>query len=365
MNASDLSAATIVAPAVNRARLRHHPLLGGLLVKEGLINESQLERALQLQQETESRPLLGQVLLDHKLVTPHELNSVLAKYQRKHLLGDVLVETKAITPAELETALAAQRRTGVALGDALVQLGFITERQLKHALAIQLRIPLVELDERPIDPDLRSLLSESYARHHRVLPIARLDDRIVLVMDDPADLEVVAEVQSCAGQRIDIATATREEIERGLVRLYGEPRETPATSRPSGIGASAAPLRSAVSMDAIRARMDAIRQLARSWERSVDAVDSLMHERGEGRAEIERLSGELRECRAALAEAQRELDAKTEALTRLEATYDAVARERDALGHALAALRTRHDALLEERKLAIEQLTAVLRRLTS
>jgi hypothetical protein len=43
--------------------------------------------------------LLGQVLLDQKLVTPQELNAALGKYQRKHLLGDVLIETKAVTPA--------------------------------------------------------------------------------------------------------------------------------------------------------------------------------------------------------------------------------------------------------------------------
>ena len=52
---------------------------------------------LTLQQEMAPRPLLGQLLLDEKLVTSHELNTLLGKYQRMHLLGDVLVETKAIT----------------------------------------------------------------------------------------------------------------------------------------------------------------------------------------------------------------------------------------------------------------------------
>ena len=234
MNTIDMSTAAGAASPVQRARLRHHPLLGGLLVKEGLINETQLERALALQHEVEPRPLLGQVLLDQKLITPHELNAVLSKYQRKHLLGDVLIETKAVTPAQLDAALAAQRKTDRALGDALIQLGFITERQLKQALAIQLRIPFVNLDEHALEPSLRSVLSESYARHHRVLPIAKDDDRIVLAMDDPTDLEIIAEVRSCTGQRIDVVTATAEAMEHAFSRLYG----VPGDARPS-VGPSA------------------------------------------------------------------------------------------------------------------------------
>lgn len=394
MNATDTTATTGAAPAGQRARLRHHPLFGGLLVKEGLINEAQLERVLAIQQETEPRPLLGQVLLDEKLVTPHELNAFLTKYQRKHLLGDVLIETKAITPFQLETALDTQRKTDRALGDALIQLGFISERQLKQALAIQLRIPFVDLDQGPIDPAMRGVLSESYARHHRVLPVARVDDRIVLAMDDPTDLDVIAEVRACTGHRIDVVTATGEAIHRSLSRLYGEfgearmpaPDETdrPAPDSaehtasgpiPRDQGASASggsdraprraggPARSGVSIDAIRARLEGIRNLARSWERSIHSVETLIHERGESQAEIERLSGELRETRAALAQANQELEARARALATLEASHAAVLRERDALDRALAALRERHDTLLRDREFAIDRVTALLREL--
>ncbi len=399
MHATDTSATTGAGPAVQRARLRHHPLFGGLLVKEGLINEAQLERVLAIQQETEPRPLLGQVLLDQRLVTPHELNAFLAKYQRKHLLGDVLIETKAITPLQLEAALDDQRKTDRALGDTLIQLGFITDRQLKQALGIQLRIPFVDLDQGLTDPSMRTVLSESYARLHRVVPMAGIDDRIVLAMDDPTDLDVIAEVRACTGHRIDVVTATGEAIQRALARLYGEAGDTRPPS-PSPVAAetdqpapdsvehvtrepaaaqhaakafgtrpaaprTVEPTRSGVSIDAIRARLEGIRNLARSWERSIHSVEALIHERGEGQAEIERLSGELRESRAALARANQELDARDRALATLEASHATVVRERDALGHALADLRERHDALLRDREFAIDRVTELLRQLRS
>jgi hypothetical protein len=400
MNTMDMSTPAGAATAVQRVRLRHHPLLGGLLVKEGLINQMQLERVLALQEETEPRPLLGQVLLGEKLITPHELNAVFSKYQRKHPLGDVLIETKAITPGQLETALASQRKSASALGDVLIHLGFVTERQLKHALGIQHRIPFVDLDDRPVDPSMRPVLSESYARHHRVLPIAKIDDRIVLAMDDPTDLEVIAEVRSCTGHRIDMVTATSDAMERGFFRLYGEPGDTPSPVQPSVVGESeragrdaavrpipaatatrrdanipswrdpsprmgGAQARSGAAMDAIRARMDAVRQLARNWERSIDAVEALLRDRLQGRAEIERLSGELHESRAALAHASRELETKASALTRLEATHAVVLRERETLERSLADIRERHDALLRDREFAIDHVSAALRRLRS
>ena len=396
MSTTDTSATTGAAPAAHRARLRHHPLFGGLLVKEGLINETQLGRVLAIQHETEPRPLLGQVLLDLKLITPHELNAFLSKYRRKHLLGDVLIETKAITPQQLEAALDDQRKTDRALGDTLIQLGFITDRQLKQALGIQLRIPFIDLDQGPIAPSMRTVLSESYARHHRVLPMARIDDRIVLAMDDPTDLDVIAEVRACTGHRIDVVTATGEAIQRALARVYGEAGDArppvwagetdppapdsvehvvrePATAehaaraidtRPDA-PRKVEPTRSGVAIDAIRARLDAIRNLVRSWERSIHAVDTLIHERGQGQAEVERLSGELRESRAALAQANQELEARARALATLEASHATVIRERDAMGRALTELRERHDALLRDREFAIDRVSALLRQLRS
>ena len=344
------TALSAMAPAVTpRVRGRRQPLLGGLLVKEGLINQVQLDRVLALQQETEPRPLLGQLLLDEKLLTPHELNAMLTKYNREHLLGDVLVETNVISSAQLETALATQRRIDAPLGETLIRLGLITERQLKHALSIQLRIAFVDLDDRPIDPELASLISESYARHHQLMPIARADDRIVLAMADPTDAALVTELRSCTGRGIDVVTTTTDALERALARAYGARGETPSPRPPraetgeatTSVGDPAPDGRRAGeapgTLAAVRARMHALRQLVRSWERAGHSVEGLL--------------GELQARRGEIA--------------RLETAYAALAQERETLLATLAELRERHDALLRERRFAIDRLEAALTRLRS
>ena len=396
MNSAELTAASARPSSLPpRAHARHQPLLGGLLVKEGLINQFQLDRMLALQSEREPRPLLGQLLLDEKLITPHELNAALAKYERMHLLGDVLVETKRVTPAQLEAALAVQRRTGDPLGQILVQLGLIGERQLKQALAIQLQLPAIDLDEHSLDSSLASVVSARYARRHRALPITRDGDRIVVAMDDPTDVEVVAELRACTGQRIDVVVATTDALDRAFSRVYGDRGDEsesrppghaengraagegmgqqPLTASPSEPTASvsrgdtvlhpAQPPRPGVALDAIRARMESIRQFARSWERGIDAVETMLRERGERRAELERLTDELRESRAHLARTSEQLEAATHTLERLEMAHVALLEKHETQGRVLAELETRHDALLRDRQFAMDQIGSVLRRL--
>ena len=324
MTTAALSA--ITSAVIPRVRARRQPLLGGLLVKERLINQVQLDRVLALQQEREPRPLLGQLLLDEKLLTPHELNAVLSKYDREHLLGDLLVETNVITFAQLETALAAQRQTNTPLGETLIRLGLITERQLKHALSIQLRIAFVDLDDRPIDPELASLISESYARHHQLMPIARVNDRIVLAMADPTDAGLVTELRSCTGCGIDVVTTTTDALERAFARAYGARGEMPSRPPPRAETGEAVPSADHPSPDG-----------RRSWERAGDSVEGLLGE----------------------------LQARHAEIARLEAAYAALVQERETLLASLAELRDRHDTQLRDRRFATDRLESALRRLRS
>jgi hypothetical protein len=398
MDRADMTAVSAPPAGAARPRARHYPLLGGLLVKDGLINQAQLDRVLALQQQMEPRPLLGQLLVDERLVTPHELSAALGKYHRVHLLGDVLVETQAITPAQLDAALAIQRRTNEPLGHVLIQHGFIGERQLKQALAIQLRLPFVDLDQQPLDPSLGPVISGRYARHHQALPIARDGDRIVLAMDDPTDVDVVEELRACTGRRIDVVVATSDALARAFSKVYGDgdepvlrpsrtaadepvapersPDTSPGVQAPEAVGRPShatepaqrpggPPTRSGMALEAIRARMESIRQFARSWERGVEAVDALLREQGERRAEVERLAEELRQSRTLLTRATEELDAKTHALTRLEAAHAVLRNDHDALRRSLASLEARQEALLRDREWAMEQIGAVLRQLRS
>ena len=373
MNVAEIHA----SPTAPSGRPRRHPFLGGLLVKDRLINEAQLERALALQEQAEPRPLLGQLLVDQKLLTPHELNVVLAKYQREHLLGDILVETNLVTSAQLDTALATQRRTGAALGVTLIELGYITERQLKQALSLQLRIAFVDLDRRSIDPGLAGLISERYARRNRVIPIAKTDDRVVVAMEDPTDGDVLTELRACTGLPVESVATTSDVMARALGRLYGQLRgadarevvgsATVATEPAPQPAPAAQPLDRvpAAGRGDLRSPLEPLHERAAGWQRRMAAVETLLHTREERRGEVNRLLTELRESHAELTRARRALEAQASAAARLEQLHDALLRRNQALERSLAQLEERQAALLRDQALMLACVESALRPLRS
>ena len=124
-------------------------LIGALFVERGLVSESQIRVALEIQRETGQQ--LGQVLVERFGVSRKELASVVAEQWAKlggsagpedtaswRRLGDIFVERGFVTQEELDQALARQRQTGERLGEALVAQGVISKFELAGALAEQM-----------------------------------------------------------------------------------------------------------------------------------------------------------------------------------------------------------------------------------
>lgn len=197
--------------------------LGDLLLQEGLITPEQLAEALRLQATLERYAPIGQVLLDQKVLTRPQLVSALKRYRKQLRLGEILVKAKVITPDRLQGVLSHQRKIGLRLGDTLVQLGLVTERQLREALCAQLNVPFLDLEHFTPDPShgLDRLIGHTYALRHRLVPIARVGDRLTVAMDDPSDEAVVKELEALTGCTIDVATSWRIGIARAMSQVYG------------------------------------------------------------------------------------------------------------------------------------------------
>ena len=136
---------------VNVAETLTARLIGTVFVERGLLSESQIRVALEIQRETGQQ--LGQILVERFGVSRHELASVVAEqwaeFGRSGMetdpasneswrrLGDIFVERGFVTPEQLEQALARQRETGERVGEALVAQGSISKFELAGALAEQ------------------------------------------------------------------------------------------------------------------------------------------------------------------------------------------------------------------------------------
>src|SRR5262245_46082183 len=211
-------------------------LLGEILIGAGLIIETQLSTALIVQRESEPTTPLGQILVRQGAITQRQLNTVLDRYRKKYRLGDILVETETITENQLQIALDHQKKTGLRLGDSLLQLNFVTEEEVNQALCKQFGVTFVDLDRLVLDNSLALVINREYAERHRVIPISKTDRVLVVAMDDPSDLSVVAELAGATGSRVNVVTSTHAAFRRAFARTYGESAEIGLVRRAEQIG---------------------------------------------------------------------------------------------------------------------------------
>lgn len=135
-------------------------------------------------------------------------------------LGELLIDHHVITPQQLEKVLEQQQREGGRIGSLMVQMGILTEHELLGFVAQQLGFPLLDLNQTAIDEQAVKLLSEVYARRHRALVIQADDMQATVVLSDPADLDTQdAIINLLLPRHVHIAVAPQSQL-YGLYDQY-------------------------------------------------------------------------------------------------------------------------------------------------
>ena len=158
-------------------------------------------------------------------------------------LGDLLLEHGLIDEGQLEIALDAQRRTGDRLGHHLVESGAVTEAQLLSVLADHLGVEAMDLDERPPDFATGHLLRESFARRHLALPIGWEGERLVVAMANPADVFALDDIRSMTGAAVKVVMVSLGQLTRAIDKVWSSKAEdamrlasdSAAESEPEGV----------------------------------------------------------------------------------------------------------------------------------
>jgi len=133
-------------------------------------------------------------------------------------LGDLLLREGLITDSQLTTALQVQKQTDKSLGRVLVEMGLITERVRMRLMQQKLGYDIVHINPQRIDRMVLDYLPKSIAVKHHLVPV-RLDlDTLVVAMEDPTDVRILDDLKAVTGFRVKPAIATIEEIEAVLTQ---------------------------------------------------------------------------------------------------------------------------------------------------
>lgn len=145
--------------------------------------------------------------------------------REKLRLGDVLLKQQLISQDQLARALELQRGTGKRLGRILVEAGAVTEEAVAHGLARQLRVPVVNLKSFPLKSETVRLLPESPARRHRAVVLEDKGEHLLVGFVDPLDIAAYDELCRILKRRVRMAVVPESQLVPVLDRHYRRTEE--------------------------------------------------------------------------------------------------------------------------------------------
>jgi type IV pilus assembly protein PilB len=135
-------------------------------------------------------------------------------------IGDLLVRDGLINQEQLQRALDDARSHGTRVGYSLVKLGIVSEQDLALALARQHRLPAVDLERVKLDPKLLKLIPAELALKHQVLPLRRVGRTLTVAMINPSDLGVIDDLKFITRFEIEPVIAGEFTLRKVVEREY-------------------------------------------------------------------------------------------------------------------------------------------------
>ncbi|MDQ3235738.1 MAG: type II secretion system ATPase GspE [Pseudobdellovibrionaceae bacterium] len=138
-------------------------------------------------------------------------------------LGQILVESKTISEKQLQEALREQNEEGNTkkLGEVLVANNYVSEEDMLKALAIQLDLPYYDrLPINDIDPMLVDNIPIQFCRDNKILPIARDDFNVTVVVADPLNIHPLDDLRLILSTNINMIVSPPSVIENSINRVF-------------------------------------------------------------------------------------------------------------------------------------------------
>ncbi|HVO57077.1 MAG TPA: type IV-A pilus assembly ATPase PilB [Dongiaceae bacterium] len=136
-------------------------------------------------------------------------------------LGEILVKESLITQDQLQKALEYQRANGGKLGSCLTKMGYITDDDITGVLSRQYGVPSINLKYYEIDPNVIRLIPQDTALRYQVVPLSRVGSVLTIAMTDPTNVFAMDDVKFMTGFNVEPVVASESAIADAISRFYG------------------------------------------------------------------------------------------------------------------------------------------------
>jgi type IV pilus assembly protein PilB len=136
-------------------------------------------------------------------------------------LGEILIKESLITQDQLDKALDFQRSNGGKLGSCLTKMGFITDDDITGVLSRQYGVPSINLKFYEIDPNVIKLIPQDTALRYQVIPLSRVGSVLTIAMTDPTNVFAMDDIKFMTGFNVEPVVASESAIGDAIIRFYG------------------------------------------------------------------------------------------------------------------------------------------------
>jgi len=126
-----------------------------------------------------------------------------------------------VTEKQIEEVLDRQQDKGDSLEEILIGMG-IEEGCINNTLSRQLDIDYIYLAPDQIDAEVIQSFQEELLRAHCLIPIAKRDNHLILLMADPKDSQIIEKIKSITRCEVGIFLGSPTNIMEIIDRVFGE-----------------------------------------------------------------------------------------------------------------------------------------------
>jgi type IV pilus assembly protein PilB len=135
-------------------------------------------------------------------------------------LGEILIRNGIISENQLQRALDFQRHEGGLLGEILVKLGYVNEREIVQALTTQYGFPYLPLESYDINEKAAGIVPENVARQYNAVPLDIMGDLLTIAMSNPLNERAIEDIELITKRKVQVFISTVTSIQEAINRLY-------------------------------------------------------------------------------------------------------------------------------------------------
>jgi type IV pilus assembly protein PilB len=119
-------------------------------------------------------------------------------------IADALVEDGLLTVQQVEELLEQQKKEGTRLLKLITEKAYVSDQDMAVSMGRVLNTPPINLTRLTIPLEVADLVPREMAHNHKVVPVARLENRLFLAMADPLNVLAIDDVRRIT--KLEVAT---------------------------------------------------------------------------------------------------------------------------------------------------------------